>query len=142
MTNVNDDPTKNHVVESLETDGYVIRLPHQPTLETPVPLDMSEFTDYERQEIHRYWRDAVRDAYTMISCGTAHLNALLRSAETRGGYYPEMASGGDSQPVYVAARLLQNRMRLQGVIQGARHRIAMDRLRDIGGDPERTLEVG
>lgn len=105
------------------------------------PLDMSRYTDWESHEIRHLWRDAVRQAAIMASCAADIHHTLLNDDLTQRHRW-DLDGGGDSQPGYVATKLSVLITRLLGVINGAEHRLAVDRHREAETPRDKVLRWG
>lgn len=101
-------------------NGVTYVVPHL-DFDTEPPYDLSEATQYERQEIRHVWRDAQRAARAMHECADLWLHRL-DEAEL---FNARMNASGGSIPLSCAQDLTLCLVRLNEKLDAMEHRIAL-----------------
>lgn len=109
-------------MSTINGNGVTYTVPHF-DFDSEPPYDMSEATEWERQEIRYIWRDAQRAARSMFECADLWLGRL----EEVEPHVSHMNASGDSIPLYAAQNLTLALVRLQTRIDGMKHRLAMNK---------------
>lgn len=116
-------PKKKPLTPDIQTTarGVTYTVPHLP-FETTPPYDLSEATDWERQEIRNAWRDAQKGAREMMDCGILWIERLdgLKLMHAT-----HMDASGGGIPIYGAQKLTLALVKLNAKLDGMHHRIAM-----------------
>ena len=123
--------TKVTHTRNTDTPGVVhtILVPHPPRWDgDEFPFDLTDATQWERQQVIEAWRQAVSDATDMMECAILWLGRLYTPTADPGARASDLTGAGGSVPTYNASRLSARLVQLRTAYDGYQHRLVVEEM--------------